>query len=62
MRKLMTVVDLFAGVGGFTLGFLRANEISHRAEFDVRLLVDIDPTAAYTFKKNFPRIHTGRLI
>ncbi len=46
MRKLITVVDLFAGVGGFTLGFLRANETLHRAEFNARLLVDIDPTAA----------------
>jgi DNA (cytosine-5)-methyltransferase 1 len=56
MRKLMTVVDLFAGIGGFTLGFLRVNRPSAKVGFDVRLLVDVDPTAAYTFKKNFPKI------
>lgn len=56
MRKLLTVVDLFAGVGGLTLGFLKANEAAGRFRFDARLLVDRDPTAAYTFKKNFPKI------
>lgn len=52
----MTVVDLFAGVGGFTLGFLRVNKAARRIGFDVRLMVDSDPTAAYSFKKNFPQI------
>jgi DNA (cytosine-5)-methyltransferase 1 len=54
--KHLTVVDLFAGVGGFSLGFLKANEYANGAAFDLKLLVDIDPTAAFTFKKNFPRI------
>lgn len=52
----MTVVDLFAGIGGFTHGFLRANQSARRIGFDVRLLVDSDPTAAYSFKKNLPHI------
>src|SRR5882724_4819354 len=56
MRKLLTVVDLVAGVGGLTLGFLKVNEAARRLRFDARLLVDNDPTAAYTFKKNFPKV------
>lgn len=56
MRTAFTVVDLFAGVGGFSLGFLKASEQSVKFEFDLRLLVDSDPSAVDTFKKNFPRI------
>jgi len=56
MPELITVADLFAGVGGFALGFLRANEALGEARFDLRLLADVDTTAAYTFKKNFPKI------
>ncbi len=56
METVFTVVDLFAGVGGFSLGFLKANGQAIGFKFDVRLLVDSDPTAADTFKKNFPRI------
>ena len=53
----MTVVDLFAGVGGFTQGFLRASQaLPADTKFEVRLLADLDQTAAYTFKKNFPQI------
>jgi DNA (cytosine-5)-methyltransferase 1 len=52
----LSVVDLFAGIGGFSEGFLRANDRSLRFRFDVRLLVDLDPTASFTFKKNYPRI------
>lgn len=54
--KHLTVVDLFAGVGGFSQGFLGANEHANGVAFDLKLLVDIDPTAVFTFKKNFPRI------
>src|SRR3989442_1608179 len=55
METNLTVVDLFAGVGGFSLGFLKANEQAGKFMFDLRLLVDSDPTAADTFKKTFPK-------
>jgi DNA (cytosine-5)-methyltransferase 1 len=51
-----SVVDLFAGIGGFAEGFLRANDGQSKFEFELRLLVDFDPTASFTFKKNYPRI------
>jgi len=54
--KRLTMIDLFAGVGGFTLGFLEAQDASGELSFDARLLVDIDNTAAHSFKKNYPRI------
>lgn len=54
--KTFSVVDLFAGVGGFSQGFLRANQEEKEFQFDLKLLVDSDPTASFTFKKNFPRI------
>lgn len=56
MRTNFTVVDLFSGVGGFSHGFLRASDAAKKFSFDLRLLVDVDPTAAFTFKKNFPKI------
>ena len=55
MSSCLSVVDLFAGIGGFSLGFIKANKMNGLA-FDIRLLVDSDPSAAFTFKKNFPRI------
>lgn len=51
-----TVVDLFAGIGGFAEGFLRANTTESKFRFDLKLLVDSDPTASFTFKKNYPRV------
>ncbi len=54
--KTFSVVDLFAGVGGFSQGFLRANKDENQFQFDLKLLVDSDPTASFTFKKNFPQI------
>jgi DNA (cytosine-5)-methyltransferase 1 len=56
METSFTVVDLFAGVGGFSLGFLNANDEAAKFRFDLRLLVDCDPTAVDTFKRNFPKI------
>lgn len=56
MTTLFSVVDLFAGIGGFSQGFLHANATNCDFQFDLKLLVDSDPTAAFTFKKNFPRI------
>ena len=53
---MLTVVDLFAGVGGFSVGFLRSNDVTKNLRFDLRLLVDSDPSAVFTFKKNFPKI------
>ncbi|BDR92780.1 restriction endonuclease subunit M [Vulcanisaeta souniana JCM 11219] len=42
-----TVVDLFAGAGGFSRGFLDAG-------FDVALGIEIDGNAARTYSYNFP--------
>ena len=51
-----SVVDLFAGAGGFSQGFLRANRVVRKFQFSLKLLVDSDPTASYCFKKNCPSI------
>lgn len=56
METKFSVVDLFAGVGGFSQGFLQASNAGEKFAFDLRLLVDVDQTAAFTFKKNFPKI------
>src|SRR5262249_34060280 len=56
MLKKLTLVDLFSGVGGFSIGFLKANDAARGFRFEPKLLVDIDPTAAFTFKKNYPHI------
>jgi DNA (cytosine-5)-methyltransferase 1 len=49
-RGVLKHVDLYAGVGGFTLGFESAGA------FDTRLLVDSDESARTTFKRNRPRV------
>lgn len=51
--KELSIVDLFCGCGGMTLGFAHA---AHRAGFGVRipLAIDLDPHAIAVFKKNFP--------
>jgi DNA (cytosine-5)-methyltransferase 1 len=51
-----SVVDLFAGIGGFAEGFLRANCFKRDFKFDLKLLVDSDSSATFTFKKNYPQI------
>lgn len=45
----LSVIDLFAGVGGLSLG-------ASRAGFDVRLAVDTDPRALAAHAANFPKI------
>ncbi|RWQ29893.1 DNA cytosine methyltransferase [Mesorhizobium sp.] len=44
----MTLVDLFCGGGGFSLG-------AHRAGFDVAAAFDIDGTLTSSFTRNFPK-------
>lgn len=53
MCKPYTVVDLFSGVGGFSLGFMDA---SLENAFESKLLVDFDKDACFTFRKNYPDI------
>lgn len=50
MSPLLTHIDLFAGVGGFTLGF------EATGLYETRLLVDSDRSAVETFKRNRPRV------
>lgn len=54
-KRVFTVIDLFSGVGGFSEGFAQAR-IKWQPIYDLRLLVDSDPEAAYTFKRNKPFI------
>ena len=44
-----TVVDLFSGAGGFSLGFRNAG-------FDIKLAIDINHAAARTYSLNFPNV------
>ncbi|HEX8524201.1 MAG TPA: DNA mismatch endonuclease Vsr [Tepidisphaeraceae bacterium] len=53
--RRLNFVDLFAGVGGFTLGFLDSAS-ERRCEFVPRLLVDIDRSARNVFVRNMPRV------
>lgn len=50
MSTPLTHIDLFAGVGGFTLGF------EATGLYETRLLVDSDRSAVETFKRNRPRV------
>jgi DNA (cytosine-5)-methyltransferase 1 len=47
------VIDLFAGVGGFSLGAIRAG-------FDVAAAIDLDKNAVASHEKNFPRTNHRR--
>jgi DNA (cytosine-5)-methyltransferase 1 len=49
------LVDLFAGVGGISLGFTHGQDSSD-VQFKPRLLVDHDPEAGETFARNLPSI------
>ncbi|MCY4631895.1 MAG: DNA cytosine methyltransferase [bacterium] len=51
MRPIYSVVDLFAGCGGLTAGFLRAN--SNAGEFRPIASVDSDVDSAATYAANF---------
>jgi DNA (cytosine-5)-methyltransferase 1 len=46
----LTHIDLFAGVGGFTLG------VEATGLYETRLLVDSDRSAVETFKRNRPKV------
>ncbi len=45
----MNVIDLFAGCGGLSLGFIQAG-------FDIDKAVEYDPAIANTYKKNHPEV------
>lgn len=47
MERGLSLVDLFAGAGGLTLGFVRAG-------FEPRYAVELDKAAAETYEANFP--------
>lgn len=47
LHQKPTVLDLFAGCGGFTAG-------AHAAGLTTRLAVDIDPILSGSFERNFP--------
>src|SRR6476469_2512144 len=58
--ETVTIVDLFSGCGGMTLGLAYA---AHRLGFSVNvpLAMDLDPNATVVFRSNFPdaRCETG---
>ena len=47
--KLLNILDLFCGAGGFAYGFLQAHPM-----FNVLLAIDINNWAVETYKANFP--------
>lgn len=49
MSSPLTVVDLFCGAGGFSLGF-------HRAGFRIAAAIDRDELAGETFRRNFTQL------
>ncbi len=50
MRRKYTVVDLFAGAGGLSLGFMQSKR------FDIKVAYENNPTMQMTYKKNHPRV------
>lgn len=52
-RPRLSIVDLFAGCGGLTLGAAEAAR-SLGLGIDVKLAVDLDPDAAALYRANFP--------
>lgn len=53
--QTFSLVDLFAGVGGLTLGFID-NSVESRCEFVPRLLVDVDSEAREALVRNLPHV------
>lgn len=52
IRRPLTVVDLFCGAGGFSLGF-------HAAGYRIAAGIDLDEMAAATFEQNFQELEIG---
>ena len=52
-KAALSLIDLFSGVGGFSEGFSQAR-FNRAPVYDIKLLVDKDPEAAYTSRKNRP--------
>ena len=50
-----TIIDLFCGAGGFSLGFIKEG-------YKVELANDIEPVAIETYKFNHPDIHTSKIL
>lgn len=53
MSRRLTVVDLFSGAGGFSLGF-------HRAGFEIAAAIDHDKRSGETFRYNFSQLQPGQ--
>lgn len=53
--KSFSVIDVFSGVGGITLGFRSAGRVEN-AQFRPALMVDSDPEARETANRNMPNI------
>lgn len=49
----LAIADLFSGCGGMTLGAWEAARVNNRS-IDVRLAVDVEPTALSVYGTNFP--------
>lgn len=52
-KAAFSLIDLFSGVGGFSEGFSQSH-FNRAPVYDIKLLVDKDPEAAYTLRKNRP--------
>ncbi|WP_100011629.1 DNA cytosine methyltransferase [Lentibacillus sediminis] len=50
MKKTLKVLDLFAGGGGFSTGFLQVNQNQPDYKFEITKAVEIDPAACDTLR------------